>query len=788
MRTRNSNFPNNSPITIPRRRNRGRAPNVVEPEIRTIVEVAPMAERTMEELLRAPTEGYGEAIIIPEINADHFEIKTNLLQLVQASPFHGFERENPHTHINNFKRITSTLKFRDVPNDVIKLMMFPYSLEGAARVCEAWERFKEMLRACPHHGFTELTQIDTFYNGLNDNDQDSLNAAAGGNLLSKTTREALNIIENKSKVRYSRNKSNVSRMNTTSRESFSKTDERIDKLADQISTLVEIVSKKVVTPATVKAVEESCVTCGGAHAYYNCPNTDNNQSSVCAATGTYNQVAPPNRVSNHMAPPGFAPVQNNGQNRYNQNQGQGNNFNRGNNFHGNQGFQVLNNHALNFQNQGFQNQPFQVPNNQVQQGWEFFQNQASTSGTLPSNTIPNPKCEMKAITTRSGVAYEGPSIPTNPSPKKVVERETEETTDKEQTNFQRNLRFDISFADALLLMLRFAPTIKNLLMNKEKLFELAKIPLNENCSAMLLKKLPEKLADPGKFLIPCDFPRMDVCYALADLGASINLMPLSIWKKLSLPKLTPTRMILELADRSITHLKGLAEDVFVKVGKFHFPTDFIVVDFEADPRVPLILGRSFLRTGRALIDVYGEEITLRVNDKAVTFNLDQTTRYSSTYDDMSINRIDVIDVACEEYSQEVLGFSNNSSGGNPTMTFEPIIFDSFLPFTPFEESDFILEEIEAFLKDDSISPEIDHADCDPEGDICVTEKLLNNDSFQLPPMDLKEVTKAKSSIEKPPELELKDLPSHLEYAYLEGTDKLPVIIVKGLKDDEKKPS
>ncbi|GJS71916.1 reverse transcriptase domain-containing protein [Tanacetum coccineum] len=889
MRTRNSNFPNNSTVTIPRRRNRRRAPNVVEPELRTIVEVAPMAERTMEEL---PHE------------------RTNLLQLVQASPFHGFERENPHTHINNFKRITSTLKFRDVPNDVIKLMMFPYSLEGAARVwyekeppnsiltwedlvtkfvnqffppsktihlkneisrftqkfeetfSEACERFKEMLRLS-HLYLRVLTQRgnkkDTFYNGLNDNDQDSLNAAAGGNLLSKTTREALNIIENKSKVRYSRNKSNVSRMNTTSRESFSKTDKRIDKLADQISTLVEIVSKKVVTPATVKAVEESCVTCGGAHAYYNCPNTDNNQSSVCAATGTYNQVNPPNRVSNHMAPPGFAPVQNNGQNRYNQNQGQGNNFNRGNNFHGNQGFQAQINHAPNFQNQGFQNQPFQVPNNQVQQGVPnefssymktndqmmrnmqsqinslkgefkneiqntmktqqtvlmnqqnafqnnlqnmlsgFFQNQASTSGTLPSNTIPNPKGEMKAITTRSGVAYEGPSIPTNPSPKKVVERETEETTDKEQTNFQgstahipppvnpipipepdvpktlpkpnipypsrrndqkfrekasnqmekifqifQDLRFDISFADALLLMPRFAPTIKNLLMNKEKLFELAKIPLNENCSAMLLKKLPEKLGDPDKFLIPCDFPGMD--------------------KKLSLPELTPTRMTLELADRSITHPKGHAEDVYVKVGKFHFPTDFVVVDFEANPRVPLILGRSFLRTDRALVDVYREEITLRVDNKSITFNLDQTTRYSST-NDKSVNRIDIIDEVCEKYRPELLGF-NKSSGGNPTPTFEP------------RTSEFILEEIEAYLKDDSISPEIDYADCNLEEDICLIEKLLNNDPFQLPPMDLKqsEGTKAKSSIEEPPELELKDLPSHLEYAYLEENDKLPVII------------
>ncbi|GJW09022.1 hypothetical protein Tco_1571445 [Tanacetum coccineum] len=321
--------------------------------------------RTMEELLQAPTEGYGEAIVIPKILAENFEIKTNLLQLVQANKFHDFERDNPHTHIANFKRMIATLKYRDVPNDVIKLMLFPYSLERAARICEAWERFKEMLRACPHHRFTELTQIDTFYNGLIENDQDSLNAAAGGNLLSKTTREALNIIENKSKVRYSRNKSNVSRVNTTSRESSSKTDDRIDKLADQISNLVEIVNKKVVTPATVKAVEESCVICGGAHAYYDCIATDSNQSSVCAATGTYNQVAPPNRASNQMAPPGFAPLQNN-QNRFNQNQG--NNFNRGNNFHGNQGFQAPINHALNFQNQGFQNQPFQAPNNQVQQG------------------------------------------------------------------------------------------------------------------------------------------------------------------------------------------------------------------------------------------------------------------------------------------------------------------------------------------------------------------------------------------------------------------------------------
>nr|GEZ60875.1 reverse transcriptase domain-containing protein [Tanacetum cinerariifolium] len=239
-------------------------------------------------------------------------------------------------------------------------------------------------------------------------------------------------------------------------------------------------------------------------------------------------------------------------------------------------------------------------------------------------------------------------------------------------------------------MPKFASTIKSLLNNKDKLFELAKIPLNENFSAMLLKKLPENLRDPGKFLIPCDFSRMDVCHALADLDASINLMPLSIWKKLSLPELTPTWMTLELADRSITHTKGVAEDVFIKGGKFHFLTDFVVVDFEADPRVPVILGRSFLGTDRAFIDVYGEELTLRVNDDVVTFNLNQTTRYSFTYDDLSVNRIDIIDVSREEYTQEILGFLNNSSGGNPTSTFKPILYDSSPSLTPFKGKGIVL--------------------------------------------------------------------------------------------------
>nr|GEW43555.1 reverse transcriptase domain-containing protein [Tanacetum cinerariifolium] len=253
------------------------------------------------------------------------------------------------------------------------------------------------------------------------------------------------------------------------------------------------------------------------------------------------------------------------------------------------------------------------------------------------NIITNPKEDLNGITTRSGTEYQGPTIPTTSSSSMIVECETEETN-------------DMVFADTLILMPKFGPSIKSLLTNKDKHCELARTPLNEHCSPVLLKKLQEKLGDPGKFLIPCDFPRMAECLALADLGVSINLMPLSIWNNLNLSDLSPTCMTLELADRSISRPVRVFEDVFVKVGTFHFPVDFVVEEFDADPRVPLILRRYFLKTGRALIDVFEGELTLHVGKEAITFNLDQTLRYSANYNDMTANRIDVIDMACEEYS------------------------------------------------------------------------------------------------------------------------------------------
>ncbi|GJV00231.1 reverse transcriptase domain-containing protein [Tanacetum coccineum] len=237
---------------------------------------------------------------------------------------------------------------------------------------------------------------------------------------------------------------------------------------------------------------------------------------------------------------------------------------------------------------------------------------------------------------------------------------------------------------------------------------------------------------------------LDECLALADLDTSINLMPLSMWKQLSLPELTLTRMTLELADRSLITL--------------------------------LILGRPFLRTARALIDVYGEELTLRVDDETITFKVGQTLRYSCNCE--TVNQVNVIDVSCEEYAEEVLRFSDSSTSGNPTPS-DPIIASSSPSFTPFKGVDFILEEIETFLRTPKELFNLDDDYYDTEGDILYLENLLNEDpSLTLPPIkndDLKQVdvTMTKPSIKEPPELKLKDLPSHFEYAFLEGTNKLP---------------
>nr|GEW26662.1 reverse transcriptase domain-containing protein [Tanacetum cinerariifolium] len=570
-------------------------------------------------------------------------------------------------HLDKFLHGTQSIKVNGVTDDALRLYLFPHSLKHHATawvdrlprnsittfeqmakmflrkyfppsmvtklrneitnfrqrpnesLFEAWEHYKLLIDHFPNHNMLPVTQINTFYNGLTLGHRDTINAAAGGTFMKRP-------------------------------------------LKAEMAEINKDLMKVLQINQQVKAVTHSCETCGGPHSYNDCLTTVGQTQNVYAA-GAYNQ----------------------GGNSY---QPQGNR------------------NLLSYRSDNYLRPP----------------------GNSPSNTITNPKEDLKGITTRSGIAYKGPKIPTTSSPPKVVERETEVTKDtvpptnngiiedvqtsvvqietqvpnsdpvvvpvvvlvvepvkapvsalkpnpklaipypsrhhdqnlRDKANDQKekffqifqDLNFNISFADALILMPMFGPTIKSLLTNKEKLFELARTPLNKYCSAVLLKNLPEKLGDP-------------------------------------------------------------------------------VVDFDADPRVSLILRRSVLKTRRALIDVYEGELTFHVGKEAVAFNLDQTSRYFANYDAESINRIDVIDVACEDYPQEALGFSMS---GNPTPATEPIVSISSPTLMPFEDTDFLLEETNAFLaiEDEPISPEINDSFYDSEGDILLLKELLNDDSSSPP--------------------------------------------------------
>ncbi|GKA55157.1 reverse transcriptase domain-containing protein [Tanacetum coccineum] len=845
MQTRSSGpIDEPSPSSTPKkRRNKKRSQKQVDATIKP--EVTMDVQPTMAELLCAPTEDYAEAIVVPNITTDHFELKHSLINLVTAKQFYGFEKEDPHSHIRYFNKITSTLKYKDV----------------------TWDRFKNLLRACPHHGFTELHQLDTFYNGLYPSDQDSLNSAAGENILERSTQNVLKIIENKSKVRNSRNKPMVSQVKATNVDSF----EIASALTSDVTSAMAAILKPLqVTPplASVKAVEESCVTCGSAHSYRQCPaidgNTfsgyqDNTQGYGSAAAVNYNAGSSSYRPqgdrnllsyrsNNYLGPPGY-PNQgfnqsNRGQNFNQSHQNQGQNFNQNQaqtNLNQSQNLSSTNEMLRQFMIAS--DAKFQLLANQMSKMEKAFNERPQ--GALPSNTIPNPREDLKVITTRSGVTLAGPLIlPPNPSSKEV-ERNPETTMDQvpistsersaciptlrsqpapvsdpkeipekdpiqppipypsrlnkeklqDKSDIQihkflqmfKKLYFNISFAEALAQMPKYAKMLKDLLTNKEKLLELANTPLNENCSVVILKKLPEKLRDTDRFLIPCEFNGLESCMALADLGASINLMPLFVWKTLSLPELSTTRVTLELATRSIAIPDGIDEDVFVQVGKSTFPADFVVVDYEVDPQVPLILGRPFLRTTHALVDVHSEKLTLRVKNEELIFNVESTLKHPQTHGEESINQIDILDTTCADYFHEVLNSISPMSGSTTPSS------DVSLPpsLTPFGDSNFILEEINALLaSDNSLSPDVDYEPFDMEADLRLIETLLNNDNptNDLPPskkLKSGKIKTTKSSIEDPPELELKDLPPHLEYVFLDGTSKLPIIIAKNLKREEK---
>nr|GEW02191.1 hypothetical protein [Tanacetum cinerariifolium] len=501
--------------------------------------------RTMAQLLQAPTEGYEDAIVVP----------ASLL-------------------------ITLSLSiFPNISNTLIKIMLFPFSLEGVAWIwlehepprsiftwddlvlkfinqlfppskttnlrneitnfqqrfdesfSEAWDIFKDLLRACPHHGFSKLHQLDTFYNALNSKDQYSLNSAAGVKFFDKMPREWLAIIKSNSKVRYLRNKPVVSKVITNTSTSGISPD--VAKLKDMVKALILDKKSQNQAPAIIKVVEESYLT-----------------KLLLIKLRLLKHKVFRRRIFNYVKDnnAGMRNMQTQGQNMQNQ-------------------LTNLTELLTKFVN--------------------FNNASTSSSGTHSSNIIANPRIDLKAIITQSGVSYDRPQILHPPSfLTRVVENEPEATKDTVHPTSNRST---------------------------------------------------EDVQPP-----------------------------------------TPTCMTLELADRLISCLVGVAKDVDVKVGTFHFPADFVFVYFDADPR---------------------------------------TSRYSANYNDMTAKRIDVIDMACEEYSQEVLGFSDVIASGNLTPYYDPIVSTTSPTLTPFKNSDFLLEEVDAFLaiKDNPTSLEVDQSYLDSEG-------------------------------------------------------------------------
>ncbi|GJV63936.1 reverse transcriptase domain-containing protein [Tanacetum coccineum] len=605
------------------RQNSVESPNLEKPNNNQEIFNPPIVtmddNRTMAQLLEAPTEGYEDAIVVPEINANNFEIKHGLLNLVQNKQFFGHDKEDPHAYVRT--------KFN-------KLVLFPFSLEGAARIwlekepprsiqtwddlsfSEAWDRF----RSSPSMSTSWiLGAINSLYHFtmLNVNDQDSLNSAAGGNFWTKGPL--------------------IAQASSRASPKFVTPEAKPLLLKSSYSRQADISSS---SSRSVKAVEQSCVTCGGAHSYRNCPLPiakirDIIQEYVRkqpAANLTKEFGFPSAPMANQIRPPGFPPMQHNNQ-ANNQNVGT-KTQNRGNGY---TRVQI--------------NDPVEA---------EVLPNESAKDVQPPIVQIDEPVVMPRAKTTL-------------PYPSRVKKEKICEKDDLLALKFMEifwNLHFELSFADALLHMPKFAP--------------------------ILISK-----------------------------GSDHK-----------------TRMILELADRSISTPTGIAEDVFVKVGTFYFPADFVVVDYDADPRVPLILGRPFLRTARALIDVH-------------------------------VNKGDFIDIACEEYSQEILGFSEVLANENSTPSFEPTVDTTSPTLTSFEG--------------------IDDADVNPEEDILLLEAILNSEPLSPLPnhanhfpevrkeLKICEAKTNETSIDEPPKVELKDLPPHLEYAFLKGYNNVTVIMLKNFE-------
>nr|GEV62796.1 reverse transcriptase domain-containing protein [Tanacetum cinerariifolium] len=643
--------------------------------------------RTMKELCQPTLNGRGGPITPTAIQATNFGLKNDMIQQVQNScQFHGLPSDDANKHLDKFLHVTESTKVNGVTDDALRLYLFPYSLTHHAT---AWfdrlprnsiNTFVQMAKMFlgkyfPPSMATKL--INEITNFRQRPDESLFEAWERGTFMKRRPEECYDLIKNT--TAHHNDWDTLAKQSESSSSIPSSFDSKIVALKAEMAKINKNLMKVLQINQQVKAVAHNCETYGGPHSYNDCPATVGQTQNVYAA-GAYqggNSYQPQGSSHGQNPHPAYqapayqalgyqAPIH---QPLIPQPQvvttTEFTNYMKENDA-------ILKNIQTNMTSLANSNLELK---NMFGQFMKMNTASSSGSGTLPSNTITNPKEDFKGITTRSGNAYQRPMISTTSSSlPQVVERETEVTKDT------------------------VPPTNNG--STKDVQPPVVQVEIQVPNSEPVVAPVAEPVVAPG----------IDECLALADLGASINLMLLSVWNKLFLPELTPTLMTLELANRSISRPIGVTEDI-----------------------------------GRALIDVYAGELTLRVNNEAVKFNLDQTSRYSANYNDMTANRIDVIDWLVRSILKK--------------FSFPPI--------------DLLLEEVDAFLalEDDPTSPKVDHSYYDTEGDILLLEAFLTKND--------------KSSINEPTEVELKDLPPHFEYAFFEGDDMLPVIIAKDLSVEEK---
>ncbi|KAJ9566947.1 hypothetical protein OSB04_002913 [Centaurea solstitialis] len=803
----------------------------------------------------------------PTCNVPHFELKTVMFQMLQNNgQFAGLSKEDPHAHLRSFLEIAGLFRLRGISDDALKLKLFPFSLSHHARawyyslkpnsvftwdqmaevflkkyfpplrnaqsrneICTfqqeddetvptAWERFKELLRKCPHHGIPYCIQLETFYNGLNYPAREMLDATAGGAFTANSRAKPLQLTGVKNNDTYSTLATQVRDMAV---------------MLKNLTTKKQVVSGIDASEASELPVQ--CAYCGENHLFDNCPGNSEkvNYISNNDKTGPFSPTYNPGwRDHPHLKwnSPSLNPQLPRIQGQTNQYPQRQSNFqNQGQSQFQNQKrvhfqeeepprFQhTSHNHSQNHhqttsprypprQNQqvepsleammkGFISQTqASIKNLETQVGQMALEIRNRSAGSLPSDTeIPQRpgKEQVKAVTLRNGKDLNksekksqnpeknfapSSSTPTHTdSPTPAESSLTSpvpdfpllspvKSTEPQRTEWrpQRNISKDVSQSgDSLKIISNTLPietdtTLSTTVMKPvsvtpspsptpqktttptpvplyipypQRLTEYETVALTEGCSALLTKKIPPKMKDPGSFTIPCSIGGKIIRRALCDLGAGINLMPLSVFTTLGIGEARPTTISIQLDDKSIVWPKGKIEDVLVQVDKFIFPADFIILDCEVDQEVPIILGRPFLATGRTLIDVQKGELTMRVHDQRVTFNVLDSLKYPDEREECST--LSEIETWCEE------------------KTLGEILWDADTDDEAEDESEEVPLVTAAF------------------------EVLENEDRKTLVP-----------SLEVAPDLELKQLPSNLKYAFLGDSGKFPVIISSSLETDQ----